>query len=125
MARVTCRLPGKLLRDSGPRVSTGTGRAGTCCLTRSLKRLPGSKSRTPAGGPSIPLRVDSIYLRENPIPQAKGSAPQAASTLGPVPCRLTRAARWLRVRGAQDPFLPFVNMPEQLTELGKTHVLTR
>lgn len=45
VSATTCgkgHLPGKLLRDSGPRVSIGPGRVSTLCLTLTLESVPGS-----------------------------------------------------------------------------------
>ena len=123
---VMCRLPGQLLRDSGPRVSRGAGRAGTFRFTHTLKRLPGSKSWTPAGGPSVPLRVDTVYLERESHSTGKRLSPTSTLHSRPGPVQTgTCAAHGLRIRGSHDPFLPFVNMPGQLTELRKTRVLTR
>ena len=122
---VTCRLPGQLLRDSGPRVSSGAGRAGTFRLTHTLKRLPGPNLGHHLGAQHSPACWHRLPGERIPFHRQKAQS-HGHSTPVPVPVQtVTCAAHGLRIRGSCDPFLPFVNMPEQLTELRKTCILTR
>ena len=73
--RVKCRRSGKLLRDSGPRVSTGAGRAGTLYLTRTLERFPGSNSWTPTGCPTVARNSDTVYPETESHSTGKGLRP--------------------------------------------------
>lgn len=73
--RVKCRQSGKLLRDSGPGVSIGAGRAGTLYLTRTLERFPASNSWTPARCPAVGRNSDTVYPEAESHSTGKGLRP--------------------------------------------------
>ena len=67
---------------------------------------------TPLPGERIPFHRPKAQSHKHPPLQAPGPVQTVAC-----------ASHWLQIRGSCDPFLPFVNMPEQLSELRKTRVL--